>query len=340
MSRVLLVAPTYMNLYEDIVIGLQKKGYEVQYYPDKRIKGDPFNKVSGGEKKMSIDDFLSLLEAMWSEILAKDPFHCLYDYFFVVDGLSVPPALFNHLRKINPNIVTCNYLYDRVKGVYELNRNFPYYDRVFSFDQKDCEDFNLSFLPIYWTPIERKQQDGYDVFGFGAYDELRLKTFNRIRRIASNNNLSSYIKIYSNYSNLFSFVLRNTAKAVIGRDCLPIPDILSGLFTNKSLSPSIFKQMIASSDTIVDTNHPFQDGLTARFMWALGAEKKIITTNASVRDYAFFSKEQFFVLEDNWQQLPEFLYSEFKMSGSIRSQVAQYRIDRWLDTVLLNNISF
>ena len=195
MSRVLLIAPSYMNLYEDIVSGLQAKGYEVQYYQDKRIKGDPFNRAGGGEKKMPVSEFISMLDSMWSNILDKDTNNCFYDYLLVIDGLSVPSSLFDRLRKVNPSIVTCNYLYDRVKGVYELDRNFKYYNRVFSFDQQDCRDYKLSFLPIYWTPTKRRQQFRYDVFGFGSYDKVRLNTFRRIRNIVAKEKLSAFIKI-------------------------------------------------------------------------------------------------------------------------------------------------
>ena len=174
-----------MNLYEDIVSGLQGKGFDVQYYPDIRIKGDPFNKVGGGNQKMPVDVFMAKLDLLWSEILDNDSHNCNYDYLLVIDGLSVPPSFFERLRRVNPNIVTCNYLFDRVKGVYELDRNFPYYDRVFSFDKKDSNDFHLSFLPIYWTPMEQDKQIKYDLFGFGAYDRVRLDTFRHIRNIAS-----------------------------------------------------------------------------------------------------------------------------------------------------------
>ena len=107
------------------------------------------------------------------------------------------------------------------------------------------------------------------------------------------------------------------------------------MFSNKPLPPDVFKDYILNSKVVVDTNHPFQDGLTARFMWALGAEKKIITTNASVRNYDFYTKDQFFVVEDNWQDLPAFLSSSFTMTGSIREIVAKYRIDNWLNTILI-----
>ncbi len=335
MSRVLLIAPTYMNLYEDIVSGLQAKGYEVQYYPDKRIKGNPFNKVGGGDKKIPVEEFMVQLDTMWTEILAKDQYNCFYDYLLVIDGLSVAPLLFDRLRKANPNIVACNYLYDRVNGVYELDHNFPYYDRVFSFDQKDCADYNLSFLPIYWTPIEKCKHNKFDVFGFGGYDKTRLKVFKHIRNLASKEKLTSFIHIFIHYDNRFILLLKIFIKAILGQKHVSALDVLSGIYTNKTISPTEFRKIIASSKVIIDTNHPYQDGLTARFMWALGAEKKIVTTNQSVQNYSFYSKEQFFIINNNWQELFDFIKRDYSMPNSIREEVLKFRIDNWLDVILL-----
>lgn len=334
MSRVILVAPTYMNLYEDIITALIKKGYQVQYYPDKRFQGDPFNKVFGGKNKIPVDTFMCQLDTMWSEILSNDPFKACYDFLLVVDGLSVPISLFEKLRKANPNIILCNYLYDRVKGVYELDRNFPYYDRIFSFDLQDCSDYHLNFLPIYWTNEKKRDNLESDIFGFGAYDKIRLNTFRQIKRIAAVEGYSEFIKIYNNYNNIVSLTAKHLLKKLMGREHFPISDIFSGMFTNKPLSPIEFKEFIAGSKIIIDTNHPYQDGLTARFMWALGAEKKIVTTNTSVRQYAFFSTEQIFVLDNNWHELPVFLKSDYTMVESIRNEIRKYRIDNWLDTIL------
>ena len=94
--------------------------------------------------------------------------------------------------------------------------------------------------------------------------------------------------------------------------------------------------MISKSRAILDTQASYQDGLTARFMWALGEEKKIITTNDNILKYPFYTPEQFYILnENNLSGIPEFLKKDFVMTDSNRKIVAQYRIDNWLDTLLM-----
>lgn len=333
-NKVLLVAPSYMNLYEDIRDGLTGLGYTVTYYPDLRIPGDPFNKARKYETKLSKSEFIEKIDAIWSEILQKDENQGFYDFLLVVDGLSVPPSLITRLKSTNPNLVACNYLYDRIRGVYEVDRNFAYYDRIFSFDLSDSKEYHLHFLPIYWIPMEKVPVKKQDVFGFGGMDKYRLEVFRHIRREVKKINKSSFIKIYYFKDSLALIFIKNFVKCILGRPGFTLSDILSGLITNKALTPKEFRKMIYSSDVILDTNHPYQDGLTARFMWALGAEKKIITTNKSIRDYSFYSREQVYILNEDGRSISDFLNSHFEMNEDLRNRISFFKIDKWLTTIL------
>ena len=333
-KKVLLIAPSYMNLYEDIMNGLTGLGYEVTYYPDLRIPGDPFNKARNKESKMPVSEFMEKIGAIWSDILQKDPFQGVYDYLLVVDGLSVPASLITRLKSLNPNLVACNYLYDRIRGVYEVDRNFAYYDRIFTFDPSDSKEYQLRFLPIYWVPVEKDTKAERDVFGFGGFDPYRLKVFRKIRKEIKKENKSGFIKIYYFNTSLLIIFFKNLIKRLLGRPGFTFFDLLSGMITNKSLTPLEFRNMIRSSRIVLDTNHPYQDGLTARFMWALGAEKKIITTNKSIRDYPFYSEEQVFIFDDDSRNIDCFLDSRFEMGEDLRDMVSLYRIDNWLTTIL------
>ena len=79
--------------------------------------------------------------------------------------------------------------------------------------------------------------------------------------------------------------------------------------------------------------------MTARFMWALGAEKKIITTNKTVVQNTFYSPEQIYVLSDsNLDGVMNFISKDFQMSSEKRNIVLHYRIDNWVDTMFEGKI--
>lgn len=75
-------------------------------------------------------------------------------------------------------------------------------------------------------------------------------------------------------------------------------------------------------------------------MWALGAEKKIITTNAMVKQYDFYTPEQIYVVEDveNFVTEPafeSFMNREYHMSDDVRSKIETYRIDNWIKLLFM-----
>ena len=132
------------------------------------------------------------------------------------------------------------------------------------------------------------------------------------------------------------FIIKNIVKYIKkSKSYIPFVDVFNGLVTNKALSPKDFRDNINESEVIIDTHVEYQDGLTARFMWALGAEKKIVTTNKNVKEYDFYTPEQFFILgEDSLNKLNEFVCSKFSMSEQNRNIISKYRIDNWIDAIL------
>ena len=96
--------------------------------------------------------------------------------------------------------------------------------------------------------------------------------------------------------------------------------------------------MMMESEVIVDSINPMQDGLTARFTWALGAEKKIITNNKSVKTYDFYTPEQIFVIEDfspkTENEILNFLHSKYIMTPDVRRKINSFRMDNWINNLL------
>ena len=73
-------------------------------------------------------------------------------------------------------------------------------------------------------------------------------------------------------------------------------------------------------------------------MWALGAERKIITTNTAVKQYDFYTPEQIFVVDDVCHFVDDpafdiFVKTEYHMSSDMRKIVESYRIDNWINNL-------
>ena len=84
-----------------------------------------------------------------------------------------------------------------------------------------------------------------------------------------------------------------------------------------------------SSTIILDINHPFQSGLTMRTFEALGAGKKLITTNGNIRKYPFYNINNVLVISRNENIFPEtFFQSKYLEYDS--EFYKYYSIEGWL----------
>ena len=56
---------------------------------------------------------------------------------------------------------------------------------------------------------------------------------------------------------------------------------------------------LKQSKTVVDIQHPKQSGLTMRTIEMLGANKKMITTNADIQNYDFYHPNNICIVDRN-----------------------------------------
>lgn len=337
MKRVFLIAPTHMNLYQDIVNELEKQGYEVEFLALKVFPNDPFFVFVENNKKYDKVLFLKKLENYWIDLYNSGTYSFNCDYLLVINGSAVHPILFSLLKGKNPNAKFINYLFDSTQNTYRFDRNFAYYDKIYTFDKDDAEKYKLVFLPIYWTPIELKQNIDVSIFGLGYFNEKRYQVFSLIRNYAEKLHLPYFIKLYYPKEHLLKVRFKTLLSTLFGRPVdITYKQYVSGMITNDSMSPELFRQFIINSDIIIDTSNPGQNGLTARFMWALGAGKRIITNNKNVVSYPFYNKSQFFVIGmDSDEDIESFLSSKKSIEkDSQDSYLLRWRIDKWIETIL------
>lgn len=339
-KRVLLIAPDWMGLHNDIIEGLRRQNYLVDFIAEKRYLYDPFYSLSRRKHQKDEEEFLNEIEIYWRELLSLKQYSSIYDILFVVDGQALHPCVFSMLKKRNSRIFCANYLFDRIEGVYAFNRNFNYFDRIFTFDPHDAVVFRIPLLQIYWVESDTSVI-GYDIFGYGAFSHYRYKVFKAVSEIVAELTNNYLIALY--HKNI-KFPILNDIKNVIRPICgltkgVTSKQLKSGLITNKTIPTDEFRKIIASSNVVLDTSAPYQDGLTARFMWALGLGKKIITTNNVVNQYDFYSPDQVLMISpdsivNRKDEIISFIKYECKTDSIRRNIINQYRIDNWLKTII------
>ena len=169
-----------MSLYKDITKELQNQGYDVVYLED----CDPSNNYFDihEKKRSSIEKKIQSWrnKIYWKKQIQNHHIDYRFDYLLVIDGFSlINSGLFEFLENINPCIKKILYLFDRTYKNYMFNLMFKSFDKIYSFDIKDCSIYHINLLPIYWVPTDENEKK-IDIFGFGTYMPNRLVLFNYI----------------------------------------------------------------------------------------------------------------------------------------------------------------
>lgn len=336
MKKILLISPDNHSIYSDILTELQNRGFSVNFLPDRMLNYDPDNVRAPFHMPRFL--FSKLSERYWLKKMNEGAYTKNYDYLLVVDGLGLNPIVFDILRKRNPNVYCVNYLYDTISGVYRFDRLFSYYDKVYSFDKEECIKYGLEFLPIFWVPF-KISQNSYFFFGFGGYNEERYRVYRLAKDYSDINKRNSYIGLYiRKIKNEKIYAIKRRIRQIFKLPVyLSLDRYHDPLLTNFAMSPDEFRRFISISEIILDTHPIHQSGLTARFMWALGARKKIITTNRNIIQYPFYSREQICILPSDCnfdEEVELFINKPLVLSKTIEDSINLYRIDNWVGTVL------
>jgi hypothetical protein len=109
-----------------------------------------------------------------------------------------------------------------------------------------------------------------------------------------------------------------------------------GKLSFTSLAVKDIVKLYEESLIVLDINHPNQKGLTMRVFEALGAGKKIITTNKEIQKYCFYNESNIFIIDRNKIELTEsFFKSEFVTID--QDLLQEMSITGWLSSIFIDN---
>lgn len=97
------------------------------------------------------------------------------------------------------------------------------------------------------------------------------------------------------------------------------------------LSEKEMRQVYINSKCVLDSAQAGQVGLTIRVIEALGAKKKIITTNADVKEYDFYRPENIYIYDESkgidlnsvffkseYQKIEDRIYKKYSLENWIK----------------------
>lgn len=341
--KVLFVANTHMNLYREIQEEMEKQGHIVTVIEDSISPFDP-----GIHKNLPIPK--RIREFIWNYSLSKkwekiasynDSFFLGFDCLFVLSGVSVNSELVEILKKKNPSMKSILYTWDPCNS-YPFDRLLPLFDKAYTFDYYDAkEDGRWTLFPIYYSLEPQRIEKKYDLFSVGSNRVGRYSFIKKILPQIKEAGLSSYIRIVaplvkqSAKGRFLSLVFPGKKRNQEEQDSF---DFLQGKVDADILLRDImlrqeYDALSSASRVILDDQKDGQYGLTARFMWALGNHKKVITTNKNVYNYSFVKEDFVAVVDKDNPVLPiDFIKTE--INENVWPDISDYRLDNWVRTLL------
>lgn len=341
--RILFVANPHMKLYKEIQSEMERQGHIVTCIEDKISSWDPMIHQnlplprSLKEKIWNYD-----LSRKWKWVVSHNKeFEKGFDLLFVLSGVSICKDFVLLLEKNNPKIKKVLYTWDPCNS-YPFDRLLPLFDKAYTFDFQDSvNDNRWNLLPIYYTEEGKKTEKKIDIFSVGSNRVGRYSFIRKILPQIERSGLTSFIRIVvpiqkqTIKGRIISFLFPKKSLSIEEKETMEFsqgeknPEI----FLNKVMSKDEYDSISSSSRVILDDQKDGQYGLTARFMWAIGNHKKVITTNENVFNYCFVNKRIVSLIDKNNPVLPiTFIKSENKNDDW--PNIVSYRLDNWVKTIL------
>ena len=320
-KKILLFSVSFFNYEKIIAERLKELGADVDFY-DERPSNSIFVK---GLIRLKRDLYKVQIDKYYKRILHEIK-NKRYDYFLLIKGEVVPDFFIEELKALNPEIVMIYYNYDSFKNNPNAQSILKYFDKKFTFDKKDALDYKINFRPLFFSKEYEEINDIHNGFEYetmfvGTAHTDRYIISEKVKSWCEKNKYRSYTFYYSPSKSVFYFKKRfdKTFKTF---------DI--NKITFKSLQHSEIINLYKKSKAVLDINHPFQTGLTMRTFEALGAGRKLITTNAQVMDYPFFDPENILVIDRNNIVLNSaFFQTNFKAISN--ETLFLMSLDGWID---------
>ncbi|CDA07888.1 hypothetical protein [Fusobacterium sp. CAG:649] len=324
MKSVLLIAPIFYSYENEIIDELKKKNYDVTYIPlnISNIFIRIFLKI--------ISKFLKNFEIICYNYFFKLQFFFKikskkYEKIIVISGENLSKKVILTLKEKyllnSDNLVL--YLWIPIERYKIMLSTYKYYSKVFSFEKRSCEKYGFSFLPNFYSNqlcniASEYSEQQYLLFFMGQYGKERYLLKQKLKKYKFT--ILIYHNIFTYY--IFKILKFNEYKNVKMKDLV-----------FKTMDRAEVYRNMFNSKYLLDDADINQEGLTQRVFDSLILEKKLITTNQSIKTYDFYNKNNILVIDRDNPLIPkEFLTSNYeKIPEEI---IKQYSIESWVKKLL------
>ncbi len=322
-KRVLLVIPKFFGYDQEIKSEIERRGAQVDVLPDR-----PFNApMMTALTKFKTGLVLPFADNLYRKLLAQyGASH--YDIIFVVNGQTLSSDMLGSLRVSFPNARFILYMWDSMDNRKGIIANLPFFDEIFSFDPQSSRQYGMNLRPLFYSKVfecPAQQEFDFHLSFVGTAHSDRYSVVNHLGQ-GLEPTLSTYWYLFLQAPwVLNAYRILKPAMRKAKRDEFHFIPMEKGELR------SIFMR----SKAILDIEHPNQRGLTMRTFETMGAQKKLVTTNALIAEYDFFDTSNICIVDRKNPKIPkDFLESPLvPLAPDIYKR---YSIEGWLDEITQN----
>lgn len=333
-KKILFISIKFFDLEKEIVKKLESFGAEVSYF-DERPNNSNLTKAIIRVKKSL---YQVKINSYYRNIL-KDIETESFDYLFLNKGEVMPLFFLEKFSLLNPSCIKLFYCWDSFDNNPHAVNVLKYFDRKYSFDPTDANKYKINFRPLFYLDDYKaliKRNETIDLLFLGTAHSDRYLISSKIKDWCDDNHLSSFCFYYMQGKFVYFY------KKYFDRT-------FRYFDYNKLSFSSLTKNQILNyyneAKVILDINHPHQKGLTLRTFEALGASKKIITTNDEIKKFPFYNNNNIQVIdrddikidirlfESNYQEINKQTLDKFSLSGFLYNIFVNPETEYWNDYI-------
>ena len=323
-KKILFFSPAFFGYENKIAKKMEDLGAFVKMYDERSVT----SAMDRALLKVVPNIFTSKSKNYYKNIIEENK-GIDYDYILIIKCDMTPESILDKFRVEFPNAKLCLYLWDSVKNIPNICDKFKCFDTIHSFDLDDCDKYyEMKFRPLFYADEFSKKENldykKYDISFTGTIHSDRYAVIKQVREIAKEKGLNSFWFCYLQSKFIYYFY-KFTKKEFADTK---ISDFDFDKMTSKEIA-----DVVLNSNIVLDIQHPKQSGLTMRTIEMLGMNKKIITTNSSIKKYDFYNPNNICVVDRKNIILDEdFLKTQYQeLDADIYEK---YSLKEWLLEVL------
>lgn len=312
-----------MGYEQKILDKMRSLGAVVDYHTERSVSG----KIGKSILKLAPDALNAWTEAYYSKLIRA---HRSDDYQIVFMMKCDMPTrrTLEQLRNAFPKAQFRLHLWDSLSNVPGIEKKLDCFDRVTSFDRLDCERRSeFGFRPLFYADEIRTAapaETAYDLSFCGTIHSDRYPILESVRSQCESLGLRFFGYYYLQSKPAFAYYKLTDKR---------YRNIKVSEFHFSAMPLSQVSRVLSTSRAVIDIQHPKQAGLTMRTIEALGAGRKLITTNADIARYDFYNPENVQIIRrENPVISTEFLRSKY---AELPEEVyRRYSLKHWVMDVL------